>query len=81
MSSKATYMRALSGVGGNLVAVQASRLSTSLHFRAKPGELPEGAVQGCPNPCRVFCNRGMNPAKVFKSQKKNLFMCLGLYYF
>ena len=42
------------GVGGNLVAVQASRLSTALHQASRPGVLPEDAVHGCPNPCNTF---------------------------
>lgn len=50
--------RHLAGVGGNLVAVQASRLSTSLHLKSQPGVLPDGAVKGCPNPISVFCAKG-----------------------
>jgi len=34
------FQPVINGVGGNLVAVQASRLSTSLHRIGKPGELP-----------------------------------------
>lgn len=34
------FQPVINGVGGNLVAVQASRLSTSLHRHGKPGELP-----------------------------------------
>lgn len=34
------FQPVINGVGGNLVAVQASRLSTSLHRLGKPGELP-----------------------------------------
>lgn len=34
------FQPVINGVGGNLVAVQASRLSTSLHRVGKPGELP-----------------------------------------
>ena len=34
------FQPVVNGVGGNLVAVQASRLSTSLHRIGKPGELP-----------------------------------------
>jgi len=44
------------GVGGNLVAVQASRLSTALHQVSKPGTLPPGSVHGCPNLCSAFCD-------------------------
>lgn len=49
----------MSGVGGNLVAVQASRLSTALHKVSVPGTLPVNAVHGCPNPCTTFCGKGM----------------------
>ena len=36
------------GVGGNLVAVQASRISTSLHKEGKPGEVSKGfRFKGC----------------------------------
>lgn len=34
------FQPVINGVGGNLVAVQASRLSTSLHKSGKPGQLP-----------------------------------------
>ena len=34
------FQPVINGIGGNLVAVQASRLSTSLHRNGKPGELP-----------------------------------------
>ena len=34
------FQPVINGVGGNLVAIQASRLSTSLHRIGKPGELP-----------------------------------------
>lgn len=37
------------GVGGNLVAIQASRLSTYLHWQSVPGELPDQAAKGCPS--------------------------------
>jgi solute carrier family 41 len=48
----------LLGVGGNLVAVQASRLSTTLHLQGKPGEYEDEAQYRaskiCPNPYKVF---------------------------
>lgn len=46
------------GVGGNLVAVQASRLSTSLHMVSSPGTLPKDAVHGCPSPVKTFFGKG-----------------------
>ncbi|CAH1266395.1 SLC41A2 [Branchiostoma lanceolatum] len=56
----AVFTPIINGVGGNLVAVQASRLSTWLHTRGKPGTLPEGAVHGCPNPVRTFFSSGVH---------------------
>ncbi|KAH3819946.1 hypothetical protein DPMN_121690 [Dreissena polymorpha] len=44
----------LTGVGGNLVAVQASRISTSLHKVCRPGNMPVNMVQGCPNCMEAF---------------------------
>ncbi len=49
------------GVGGNLVAIQASRLSTALHQQGKPGEFRNKeqyyASTICPNPYQVFCSK------------------------
>ena len=36
-------------MGGNLVAIQSSRISTSLHKASRPGKLPSFAIHGCPN--------------------------------
>ncbi|KAF3859614.1 hypothetical protein F7725_022013 [Dissostichus mawsoni] len=44
---------------GNLVAIQASRFSTHLHFHCAPGEVPEEA-KGCYYPCRTFWGKGAN---------------------
>ncbi|KAK2168291.1 hypothetical protein LSH36_18g03047 [Paralvinella palmiformis] len=52
----AVFQPVINGVGGNLVAVQASRLSTALHQVSKPGTLPPGSVHGCPNLCSAFCD-------------------------
>ncbi|XP_020600553.1 solute carrier family 41 member 1-like isoform X2 [Orbicella faveolata] len=44
----AVFSPVMNGVGGNLVAVQASRLSTGLHQLGKPGELQESSkFHGC----------------------------------
>lgn len=43
------------GVGGNLVAVQASRLATSLHKQVSLGTLPDSTRYGC---IRTFCTGG-----------------------
>jgi hypothetical protein len=52
------------GVGGNLVAIQASRLSTALHQQGKPGEFINYeqyyAATTCPNPYQVFCSKSIN---------------------
>ncbi|XP_036614728.1 solute carrier family 41 member 2 isoform X2 [Trichosurus vulpecula] len=47
------------GIGGNLVAIQASRISTYLHLHGKPGEVPDEA-KGCYYPCRTFFGPGVN---------------------
>ncbi|CAF4545497.1 unnamed protein product, partial [Rotaria sp. Silwood2] len=51
-------------VGGNLVAVQASRLSTALHQHGKPGEFKDAAhyyaSKICPNPYKVFLSHKSN---------------------
>ncbi|KPP59630.1 hypothetical protein Z043_122431, partial [Scleropages formosus] len=53
------YTPVINGIGGNLVAIQSSRISTHLHFHCAPGEIPEEA-QGCYYPCRTFCGSGAN---------------------
>ncbi|XP_053572933.1 solute carrier family 41 member 2 [Bombina bombina] len=53
------YTPVINGIGGNLVAIQASRISTHLHLHSIPGELPEDA-KGCFCPCRTFCGTGVN---------------------
>ncbi|EMP29883.1 Solute carrier family 41 member 2 [Chelonia mydas] len=47
------YTPVINGIGGNLVAIQASRISTYLHLHSIPGELPEEA-KGCYSPCRTY---------------------------
>ena len=46
-----------SGIGGNLVAIQSSRISTHLHLHNTPGEVPPEA-RGCYYPCRTFYGTG-----------------------
>ncbi|MGH0129463.1 UNVERIFIED_CONTAM: hypothetical protein FKN15_075541 [Acipenser sinensis] len=53
------YTPVINGIGGNLVAIQASRISTHLHFHSIPGEVPEES-KGCYYPCRTFCGAGAN---------------------
>lgn len=44
----AVFSPVMNGVGGNLVAVQASRLSTGLHQLGKPGQVQEKSkFRGC----------------------------------
>ncbi|XP_068133013.1 solute carrier family 41 member 2 [Hyperolius riggenbachi] len=53
------YTPVINGIGGNLVAIQASRISTYLHLHSIPGELPDEAA-GCYHPCKTFCGAGPN---------------------
>ncbi|TDG96867.1 hypothetical protein EPR50_G00234270 [Perca flavescens] len=53
------YTPVINGIGGNLVAIQASRFSTHLHFNCAPGEVPDEA-KGCYYPCRTFWGSGAN---------------------
>ena len=48
----------LLGVGGNLVAVQASRISTSLHQIGTPGKVPPNSPQRYRGPLRTFFRGG-----------------------
>ncbi|XP_066474587.1 solute carrier family 41 member 3 isoform X1 [Tiliqua scincoides] len=56
----AVFTPVINGVGGNLVAIQASRISTFLHFWSMPGVLPYKMRQHCPNPCTTFFTSGVN---------------------
>ncbi|XP_048357382.1 solute carrier family 41 member 2 isoform X2 [Sphaerodactylus townsendi] len=53
------YTPVINGIGGNLVAIQASRISTYLHLHNVPGELPEEA-KGCYYPCRTYYGTEVN---------------------
>ncbi|XP_049717774.1 solute carrier family 41 member 3 isoform X4 [Elephas maximus indicus] len=48
------------GVGGNLVAIQTSRISTYLHIWSTPGVLPLWMKKFWPNPCSTFCSSEVN---------------------
>ncbi|XP_051010864.1 solute carrier family 41 member 3 isoform X2 [Acomys russatus] len=48
------------GVGGNLVAIQTSRISTYLHMWSTPGVLPVQMKRFWPNPCFTFCSSEIN---------------------
>jgi solute carrier family 41 len=51
----AVFQPVINGVGGNLVAVQASRLSTALHRDATPGVLAVDDDKICISPAKAFC--------------------------
>lgn len=57
----AVFQPVINGVGGNLVAVQASRISTALHAAAPLGKLPKFSSELCINPCSAFCARVGHP--------------------
>lgn len=50
----AVFQPVMNGVGGNLVAVQASRLSTDLHQTANLGSLPVAHSRVCLSPWAIF---------------------------
>uniref|UniRef100_A0A672M8I3 Solute carrier family 41 member n=1 Tax=Sinocyclocheilus grahami TaxID=75366 RepID=A0A672M8I3_SINGR len=56
----AVFTPVINGVGGNLVAIQASRISTYLHLWSVPGVLPYKMRQHWPNPCATFFSSGVN---------------------
>ena len=51
----AVYQPVINGVGGNLVAVQASRISTYLHQKSILGVLPRDQLSLCDSPLNAFC--------------------------
>lgn len=56
----AVFTPVINGVGGNLVAVQASRISTFLHMNGMPRENSEQAPRRCPSPCTTFFSPDVN---------------------
>ncbi|XP_005529378.1 PREDICTED: solute carrier family 41 member 1 isoform X1 [Pseudopodoces humilis] len=56
----AVFTPVINGVGGNLVAVQASRISTYLHMSGEPGDSPGTAPRRCPSPCSTFFSPDVN---------------------
>ncbi|XP_069571027.1 solute carrier family 41 member 1-like isoform X2 [Brachyistius frenatus] len=56
----AVFTPVINGVGGNLVAIQASRMSTYLHYWSVPGALPFKMSTNCPGPCATFCSSDVN---------------------
>ncbi|XP_076447863.1 solute carrier family 41 member 1-like isoform X2 [Babylonia areolata] len=60
----AVFQPVINGVGGNLVAVHASRISTYLHRRGSPGQLPASVKKGCANPFTFFFGKGVKARAV-----------------
>lgn len=56
----AVFTPVINGVCGNLVAIQASRVSTFLHFSSVPGVLPYKMREHWPNPRISFFSTGVN---------------------
>lgn len=56
----AVFQPVINGVGGNLVAIQSSRISTSLHKVSRPGKVPPAALHGCPNCPSAFFGKNIN---------------------
>jgi len=56
----AVFSPVINGVGGNLVAVFSSRISTYLHLNHEKCELPSEFGTGCVQPCFLFCSNA-NP--------------------
>uniref|UniRef100_A0A8C2WQC5 Solute carrier family 41 member n=1 Tax=Cyclopterus lumpus TaxID=8103 RepID=A0A8C2WQC5_CYCLU len=53
------YAPVINGIGGNLVSIQSSRISTHLHLNYSPGEVPEDR-KGCYSPGHTFFGSGAN---------------------
>lgn len=58
----AIFSPVINGVGGNLVAVFSSRISTYLHLNHEAKELPTEFGTGCVRPCFLLCSPE-NPQK------------------
>ncbi|XP_005005308.1 solute carrier family 41 member 3 isoform X2 [Cavia porcellus] len=68
----AIFTPVVCGVGGNLVAIQTSRISTYLHIWSTPGILPLQMKKFWPNPCSIFCTSEINS----KSARVLLFLVI-----
>uniref|UniRef100_A0ABI7XGD7 Solute carrier family 41 member n=1 Tax=Felis catus TaxID=9685 RepID=A0ABI7XGD7_FELCA len=79
----AIFTPIICGVGGNLVAIQTSRISTYLHVWSTPGVLPLWMKQYWPNPCSTFCTSGAMESTLTqlvllsRPQLPTLFLCSG----
>ncbi|XP_055882620.1 solute carrier family 41 member 1-like isoform X2 [Biomphalaria glabrata] len=57
----AVFQPVINGVGGNLAAVHASRISTSLHQKGRPGgPVRDAHLKGCLNIFKVFFGSGVH---------------------
>lgn len=56
----AVFQPVINGVGGNLVAVQASRISTYLHQRSELGKLPRTDPRICISPFSAFFGKSIH---------------------
>ncbi|XP_046707281.1 solute carrier family 41 member 1-like isoform X5 [Silurus meridionalis] len=56
----AVFTPIINGVGGNLVGIQASRISTYLHCISVPGVTFQHIKTRCPHPRRTFCSSAVN---------------------
>ncbi|XP_062852656.1 solute carrier family 41 member 1-like isoform X2 [Trichomycterus rosablanca] len=56
----AMFTPIINGVGGNLVGIQTSRISTYLHCISVPGVLPISTKALCSHPVITFCSSGVN---------------------
>uniref|UniRef100_A0A667WMU1 Solute carrier family 41 member n=1 Tax=Myripristis murdjan TaxID=586833 RepID=A0A667WMU1_9TELE len=56
----AVFTPVINGVGGNLVAIQASRISTYLHYWSVPGALPLRMAVNWIYPWATFCSADVN---------------------
>ncbi|KAM6960524.1 solute carrier family 41 member 2 [Aplochiton taeniatus] len=59
MAGIIVFTPVINGIGGNLVAIQSSRIATNLHIHCSPGQVPEDR-KSCYSPCRTFCGSGAN---------------------
>ncbi|XP_029006983.1 solute carrier family 41 member 1-like [Betta splendens] len=56
----AAFTPVINGAGGNLAAIQASRMSTYLHHWSEPGARRSHMSPSCPGPCAAFCSPDLN---------------------
>ncbi|KAJ7998017.1 hypothetical protein DPEC_G00218180 [Dallia pectoralis] len=59
MTGMILYTPVINGIGGNLVAIQSSRIATDLHLHCLPRQVPDNRTS-CYNPCRTFFGSGAN---------------------